>query len=681
MDPGAFELFSAGEEKRRNQAGTKGFYPHVSEYQKQTDSEDGFTTRTPSKASTSTTLDPGTYHAGAEHLTGDLVDGHVVDPRDEARWVPGTLEHVPWLAFVCLAISLGCMALSTSILVISNGQPVESWRVQPPVILAIASAAANVALTCALSQGLTISWWYKALRGGTVGDLHRIWKFETLWACICAGRHFNIIALATILVSVAVIDGPLLQRASTVGTSQFSQSVTLDLPIAQQLPTGYTSMMLGRVNYPAVLNAPFAQILQDYSQRKPITVDAGCNGTCSTTVQGAGFAIDCDPPATSHVNYTAMYMLQHQTYDPSPVFNVSLEWSGGNYAVTSDPTTATPEQLILSVGYSHTTDCAGDFITRKCVLSEAIVEYPLQLDQRTVSTFTNPTPHLNVVSKGNSTPDVAPTYLPNENVTLGGFALAGTDMFYTNTGLMFVGAAGMYQLVGFNTFASRYIIDPNFYMNCQFAWHDPTDDILDALNEIMFRSALATAPLSDPTVYIDSPSSSSSSSSSSPTSSSASKRSSFHTHQTPSAVQASNHTVYVSHFKYLAGALVVMSLGILSVLPTFNGFWHIGRHVTLSPIETAKAFNAPILRTKPSHSNANMTQLLSLLGKKRVKYGEISHAVTRTTTSSSLSGWGDDDQERDEFGTAKVKRNPLLRKRLEIAHPRDVVWPREGMKL
>ena len=46
-----------------------------------------------------------------------------------------------------------------------------------------------------------------------------------------------------------------------------------------------------------------------------------------------------------------------------------------------------------------------------------------------------------------------------------------------------------------------------------------------------------------------------------------------------------------------------MALGIASVLPAFNGWWHLGRQMSFGPIETAKAFSVPVLTTEHPHSN------------------------------------------------------------------------------
>jgi hypothetical protein len=60
----------------------------------------------------------------------------------------------------------------------------------------------------------------------------------------------------------------------------------------------------------------------------------------------------------------------------------------------------------------------------------------------------------------------------------------------------------------------------------------------------------------------------------------------------------------------------------MSILPTFFGWWRLGRTVTLSPIEVAKAFDAPQLAGVDS--NAETSTLLKVIGDRPVKYGAVS---------------------------------------------------------
>jgi hypothetical protein len=71
----------------------------------------------------------------------------------------------------------------------------------------------------------------------------------------------------------------------------------------------------------------------------------------------------------------------------------------------------------------------------------------------------------------------------------------------------------------------------------------------------------------------------------------------------------------------MAGAVAVMVLAVAFVFSIFWGWWSLGRPVSLSPIETAKAFSAPQLQG--NNGNANIDDLLQETGRRRIQYGEV----------------------------------------------------------
>lgn len=158
-------------------------------------------------------------------------------------WEPGFLGRAPWLGLSAILGALVGIIAAILVLVISNGQPVHNWVVQPTVYLAIASAATNIFLHFALTEAVNIAWWRRAMKKDTtIGDLHRSWDFKhSLWAALTSGRHFNRIALAAIFVALVPINGPLLQRASRPGPGHFEQDTDVQLVIAQKIPDGYAN--------------------------------------------------------------------------------------------------------------------------------------------------------------------------------------------------------------------------------------------------------------------------------------------------------------------------------------------------------------------------------------------------------------------------------------------------------
>ena len=450
-------------------------------------------------------------------------------------------------------------------------------------------------------------------------------------------------------VALAVIDGPLLQRASTIISRDVTLPITLNVSIAQQLPKGYTSLMLGRIDEPVVLTAPFAQVMKQYNAKNLIRAGfQGCNGTCTANVPAAGFSVNCSAAVGTPIDYNPI--ISNDTKgsvgpNTQPIFTTNLTWSSGYGHSLAE--SHNPEQVILTVGYPNTTNCSGTFYTTTCTLTEAVVEYPISLVNDTVALNSLAT-NLTVVAIGNSTSDVVDGYDAGQNVTLGGFFLAGNDLFGANTSQSFVGAAGLFELDDLNTFASQYIVNFEFVENCQYTWRDPTDDILLALQEIMFRTAISAANASVSSII-----------------STSQGDLSFPTNITIPARQTSTQNIYTSHFGFLWGALAVMALGIASVLPTFNGWRHLGRSMTLSPIETAKAFNAPILTTERPHSNMAVTQLILEVGSRQVRYGEVTTVMSNSSIDRSLDG-------------RLISQRGIGVRRLEMGSPDEVMTPGKG---
>lgn len=121
-------------------------------------------------------------------------------------------------------------------------------------------------------------------------------------------------------------------------------------------------------------------------------------------------------------------------------------------------------------------------------------------------------------------------------------------------------------------------------------------------------------------------------------------------------------TVYRSNYLYLGLALLVTLSGIGFVAPMFFGWWCLGRKTSLSPVETAKAFNAPLLRGFDSNGDADA--LRKDVGDRKMKYGEVAilggQAVPRDTCLPPT--------------------DPQMVRRLEMASPELVRSPQNHMR-
>ncbi|KAH0847223.1 hypothetical protein FOPE_00354 [Fonsecaea pedrosoi] len=494
------------------------------------------------------------------------------------HWEPGLL-HLPFKGLGALLLAAAGVVVSIAILLAANGDDVRRWRFQPTVYLSIASTVTNVTVSFAFLEGVTIAWWHKVLSDGTtVADLHRIWAYgNSFLSAIWSGRHFNLIALASILVALTPINGPLLQRASTITNATVTAQEALDLQVNHLVPRGFTAIVSGRGDEVNMLSTNFSTIARGYYTRVPIHLESDCTAKCRTSVLGAGFHTNC---SSYQVPFNVTPAINSTDFPNPVVFGANIAFD-----VSLDPTTAT-----LNVQYKPDAGCAGQLSVTNCTLRAGTVLYPVIVDGTTSTiTFDTGSTIWDDVAIG------SPDSLPDENhllgtTTYGGIFLALANQYNTNLQFSFGGAIG-YQFSGAQSEASiAYARGIEQQPSCDVYFTNPLADFLEGIRELIFRTAVATANSSN-TQHVN-------------------------------AQAFGSHTVYHTDYLFLALATLSSLLGIGSVLYTFHGSWSIGRRVSMSPIETAKAFNAPLLRS--ADSNASADELLRQVGSTPVRYGLVS---------------------------------------------------------
>lgn len=123
----------------------------------------------------------------------------------------------------------------------SHRAPVANWNAPASTYLAICTAIANLAMRYACIQGVVIAWWYRASRNSSLTKLHYDWRAgTTLRGALTSGRHIGLLGLACTASTLVVVDGPLLQLASTVRPGKIDRPVPLNVTMAAQIPTGFT---------------------------------------------------------------------------------------------------------------------------------------------------------------------------------------------------------------------------------------------------------------------------------------------------------------------------------------------------------------------------------------------------------------------------------------------------------
>jgi hypothetical protein len=75
---------------------------------------------------------------------------------------------------------------------------------------------------------------------------------------------------------------------------------------------------------------------------------------------------------------------------------------------------------------------------------------------------------------------------------------------------------------------------------------------------------------------------------------------------------------YSTNIHYMIGAVVSNFICVLCVLPSYWGFWQLGRKVALSPFEIAAAFRSPMVNT-----GGTIDDILRENGNQQVQFGRI----------------------------------------------------------
>lgn len=263
--------------------------------------------------------------------------------RPPPNWRTGYIAQFP--LFGCSALVLALLAAIAALitLIVSDNASLESWKWQPSLVLAIASGSFKVMLAYALAQGALVFWWTRAVRGSTVGELHRVWEqSQHLWSALRAGKKMTFGAMATIVVTGCVIVGPLLQRASVVLNATTHADVYLLGHIAEELPQGYTASLSASLDAAlGGVSLEFAQVVKEHDQNTPLVHDfSSCKGNCSATVQAAGVVATCGTPVVSD-----WAINRFSDNGGVPVFQINSSWGDDGSAALG----YSREKIVLSV--------------------------------------------------------------------------------------------------------------------------------------------------------------------------------------------------------------------------------------------------------------------------------------------------------------------------------------------
>ena len=501
-----------------------------------------------------------------------------------SKELPGA-QKTPWLAIILILIALACMGASASIIIISDKQMVMAWKVQPTVLLAVLSSVLNSALATAFSISIVITWWRSASHGTTLTSLHYISDCGVLSfiSAVTAGSDARKVVLAAATIAIVkFVNNPLLQRATRIRTQHIVTNDTMMLDITQRLPDGWTAT-IGNGSSITVIGSRFGlSTVQAWWRNDTITSRdiSGyyCNGTCEGKVQGAGIRYNCS-------STTEALDLSTSKNDGSVIFAIN--------STMSQNLTGAPFLLLTTLYSSAVNDsCVATLSIDTCSIEASVVEYPVIIQNSTITLNYGELQNMTVVSTYTSAGD-----LPTASENAGAGPLVGLNNFYgyylyANVTEVFDTALNKSTYSGPSMIADLFFVpesssyDKHTFATCGLKWNSPTEYVLNSMHDFMFRAALRA---SNGTVV-----------------------------QTFAARRTFPALLFHSNHRYLAAAFATTLLALLIVFFLLWGWWELGRCVTLSPLEIAKAFDALMMQT--IDRNSAIEEILEKMGGVEVKY-------------------------------------------------------------
>lgn len=453
----------------------------------------------------------------------------------------------------------------------------------------------------------------------------------------------------------------MLQRASSV-SNVVGLPIELEVSLTPEVPAYFTGRALyGEDGYYGGYDtsAEWLPVMQDYLSKRPIqNAISGCPGTCTATVQGPAFAIAECSTILEYKNYSRPMSRKDQniwnkyhveTFDAlndTTVFQVFLATRNG---------TSETVELVTRISDSEVAEtCSGHLQTVTCSLISAIAEYDVVITDG-VLTFEKPPSSPKIVAFANN------TAITDQTIDIKGLKVMNRGVEWIKTTLSGIAGAA-YLMFGVQETIGVWPDDPKsgallypspspfafeYFANylawgqqgtaCAPSWNDPRSDIMAALNELAFRTGVYAATHYDeaflrPRVDDNLP-----------------------IYYNISGMQRTPINVFRADMNYFAGAAAVELLTILIILFTFYGFWRLGRSVTLSPLEIAKAFDSPLLLD--ADSNYNGRDIARFEGTRTIQYGALNASPA---TGSLESSSGEDKLVMAERGKVRQPTGRML---------------------
>ncbi|KAF9890552.1 hypothetical protein FE257_005683 [Aspergillus nanangensis] len=550
-------------------------------------------------------------------------------------WQPGMIRQIPWLELAQLFVALLCAVLAIVVLTLSDGKNVDDWadiiQVRPNILVAILTTISTIASAAAVSQGVAIAWWRRAMHPTTISHLQRSWDHaNSVMACLTAGNKLTILALATLATKLMPVDSVLLQRATSTGVRTMTRDLNVSSSLATEFPSGYQSaLMTGSAYYknaPTVFTSGFSSSLRAYQSLGSGAIDpfafgsrplfTGCsNGTCEYSVEGVGFAAEC-ASSTLQIDYgenTTKGLLGNDDNlalpRDAPIFINSFALvyppMDDNAAEINNSFIRMTSQYMQSTQGKSTFTCPGTLTTKTCDLRPAVIRYALTQTPAGITLGGNTTSSIVTHTRQvDNNSFVRYLYQNMEDgwiyslAAIGGVQLALSALLSANVTLSANSANQPYYLDLSGPLAPYYVSvgqDQGIGSGrCNYTIQDPSAAVMRQLNTIMLLASMQIASANESIPV-----------------------------QTARASQTLPVQYYITHYGFLAGGIAVVLVSLLGVVVPYYGFWELGRKVTLGPFETANALQAPLLQSGSGSSSGGVVDVLEQVGERPLQYGVV----------------------------------------------------------
>lgn len=322
-------------------------------------------------------------------------------------WSPGVGTQIPWTGLLALVLGFGCGTAALAFAMVSDGKVMNYWEVggyavQPTVIVAVLATLANALLSYAFTSGIAIFWWTGAMSGRSLHHLHASQsQGASLLALFRKRPVLNKMVAASAVMVVLLVDQPLFQRGIRVETHQQERVETKTLPISSSpLQLGATGIIPDHSDIfaPRLFHPTFSEVVRQYQARQPIKLAGfSCSGRCEAEIVAAGWDVACTERSSSYrlingyelMEFTASMDNDSKTTYSGPdyiqtMFNVSVVY-GARVFTKSDTAVYLNHHINISTLYKATPGGNGTLGHHDCILSEALVRYPIEISDDTLT--------------------------------------------------------------------------------------------------------------------------------------------------------------------------------------------------------------------------------------------------------------------------------------------------------